>query len=593
MNLSTPKWDCLNESRDGLLFFSQRLDEMLFSYTIDLYRVPVLNTHLLLREYISVYRDRAINDKYLKQIYEELRDSLNSDVVISHYWGRDNIDRTLDAFKSIPGDARISFVEYLLHVTGETKYYEWCRDYAKMIVPQNEQKEKIEGLLRCLIPELIGHGYTPQFIYWYNKKMLLNSTDPSIDTFIDRFDRKPREYKVYIAAEKLIEKFKELISCRLQFSFDDDGNFQKFYKTRGRPKPQKDQVIFYFDGIKALDEQAASRKAFEKISLFLKFYSAVDNKPTPIFHETAMVIDSVNESTSYVSFGLTEYNVIQGMKLDEASDYTEQLISNLVSYARCSIDQLTKIIDLHNNSLRSPDYNGSFLNLWSALEVLSMETVGEDTLSQVSETLLPVLGLNYYQSVFDNLTKQLEGALSTEDYSSLLAKIEEGDTPRQKIATLIIHNKYDDLRAGLSGQLAQYPVIRFRLHTLHHFADNHKSLLSPCTRYIERVRWHLSRIYRTRNAIVHSGNTPSYIRNLGEHLHYYLDVLLFECFNRLCNGTQLCKIEIALFDAYLSFKSLRNRFSDKNEITFDDIAELVEPHHSKQVAFEYTCDCES
>ena len=88
MNLSTPKWDCLNESRDGLLFFSQRLDEMLFSYTIDLYRVPVLNTHLLLREYISVYRDRAINDKYLKQIYEELRDSLNSDVVISHYWGR-------------------------------------------------------------------------------------------------------------------------------------------------------------------------------------------------------------------------------------------------------------------------------------------------------------------------------------------------------------------------------------------------------------------------------------------------------------------------------------------------------------------------
>ena len=507
--------------------------------------------------------------------------------------GRENVDRTLDALKSIPGDARISFVEYLLRVIGETKYYEWCRDYVKKIVPQNEQKEKIENSLRCLIPELIGHGYTPQFIYWYNKKILLNSTDPSLDTFIDRFDRNPREYKVYIAAEKLIERFKELISCRLQFSFEDDGNFEKFYMTRGRTKLQKDQVIFYFDGFKALDEQAASRKAFEKISLFLKFYSAVDNKPTPIFHETAMVIDSVNESTSYVSFGLTEYNVIQGMKLDEASDYTEQLISNLVSHARCSLDQLTKVIDLHNNSLRSPDYNGGFLNLWSALEVLSMETVGEDKLSQVSETLLPVLGLNYYPSVFDDLTKQLEDALPAEDFSSLLAKIEEGDTPRQKIATLIMHNNYNDLRTNLSSQLAQYPVIRFRFHTLHNIAGNRKSLLSPCTRYIERVRWHLSRIYRARNAIVHSGKTPSYIRNLGEHLHYYLDVILFDCFNRLCNGTQLCKVEIALFDAYLSFNSLKNRLSDKDELTFDDIAKLVEPHNSKQAAFEYTCDCES
>lgn len=593
MNLSTPKWDCRSENRDGLLFFSQRLDEMLFDYTIDLYRVPVLNTHLLLREYISVYRDRTINNKYLDQIYEEIYDSLNNDVVISHYWGRDNINRALAAFKSIPGNARISFIEYLLHVIGETKYYEWCRDYVKMIVPQNEQKGKIEGSLRCLIPELIGHGYSPQFIFWYNKRNLLNSSSPSIVTFIDRFDRESREYKVYIAAERLIEEFKELISCRLQFSFDDDGNFKKFYMSQGRPKPQHNQVILYFDGIKALDEQAASRIAFDKINLFLKFYSAVDNKPTPLFHETAMVIDSANESTSYVSFGLTEYNVIQGMKLDEASDYTEQLISNLVSHARCSLDPLTKVVDLHNNSLRSPDYNGSFLNLWSALEVLSMETVGEDKLSQVSETLLPVLGLNYYPSVFDNLSRQLEGALSTEDYSSILAKIEEGDTPRQKIASLVLHNKYDDLRMSLSDQLAQYPVIRFRFHILHQASSNHKSLLSPCTRYVDRVRWHISRIYRTRNAIVHSGETPAYIRNLGEHLHYYLDILLFECFNRLCNGTQLCKVEIALFDAYLSFESLKNRFSDKNNITFDDITELVEPLYSKQAAFEYTCRCES
>ena len=32
---------------DGLLYFAQRLEEMLFSYTDELYSVPVLNTCLL------------------------------------------------------------------------------------------------------------------------------------------------------------------------------------------------------------------------------------------------------------------------------------------------------------------------------------------------------------------------------------------------------------------------------------------------------------------------------------------------------------------------------------------------------------------
>jgi len=42
------QWDNIDGRLDGLLYFSQRLDEMLFHYTVDLYKAPVLNTHLLL-----------------------------------------------------------------------------------------------------------------------------------------------------------------------------------------------------------------------------------------------------------------------------------------------------------------------------------------------------------------------------------------------------------------------------------------------------------------------------------------------------------------------------------------------------------------
>lgn len=39
---------------DGILYFAQRLEEMLFNYTIDLYRMPLLNTHGLADEYCDV-----------------------------------------------------------------------------------------------------------------------------------------------------------------------------------------------------------------------------------------------------------------------------------------------------------------------------------------------------------------------------------------------------------------------------------------------------------------------------------------------------------------------------------------------------------
>ena len=32
---------------DGILFFAQRLEEMLFDYSIDLYRMPLLNRRIL------------------------------------------------------------------------------------------------------------------------------------------------------------------------------------------------------------------------------------------------------------------------------------------------------------------------------------------------------------------------------------------------------------------------------------------------------------------------------------------------------------------------------------------------------------------
>lgn len=42
-------------SHDGMLFCAQRIEEMLMFFTSHLYKVPVLNTYLLICEYITTY----------------------------------------------------------------------------------------------------------------------------------------------------------------------------------------------------------------------------------------------------------------------------------------------------------------------------------------------------------------------------------------------------------------------------------------------------------------------------------------------------------------------------------------------------------
>ena len=68
---------------DGVLFFAQRLEEMLFDYSIDLYRMPLLNTHGLAEEYCDVAN--KVNSGEVKEyqrdiIFDELIESLKNDI---------------------------------------------------------------------------------------------------------------------------------------------------------------------------------------------------------------------------------------------------------------------------------------------------------------------------------------------------------------------------------------------------------------------------------------------------------------------------------------------------------------------------------
>ena len=70
-----------DDSLEMLLFFAQRMDELLFHHTLDSYRYPVMSIISLCEEYIITYDNSNISDVNLDFIMEEIKARLSEDTV--------------------------------------------------------------------------------------------------------------------------------------------------------------------------------------------------------------------------------------------------------------------------------------------------------------------------------------------------------------------------------------------------------------------------------------------------------------------------------------------------------------------------------
>jgi hypothetical protein len=69
-----------------------------------------------------------------------------------------------------------------------------------------------------------------------------------------------------------------------------------------------------------------------------------------------------------------------------------------------------------------------------------------------------------------------------------------------------------------------YPLLRYRISYFHDVVFNStKSALRLLNEHENRVSWHLQRLYRTRNIVIHGGNIYEAVDLLTENLHSYFD----------------------------------------------------------------------
>ena len=258
---NTVQWNN-NIEHDGILYFAQRVSEMLDYKTIDIYRAPLLNTARLIHEYVltskNLYRKSS-----LSYILQEVIDSYKHDIIIWSVLSEEKAGQLLTRLKA-KNQPDIEFINYLDEYIGKN-YFAWCVDFLKVILPQKKEKKKIEKALRCFLPELFFLGYSREELYTNVTNLFFSEqVEPisALETFFSRYNAKVKKYKVYIAVTKTFESFIQVLASSYNVCISSDAMAKKLLRRISDLQYKKANNLYFIllnEEVYALDAEVKSR----------------------------------------------------------------------------------------------------------------------------------------------------------------------------------------------------------------------------------------------------------------------------------------------------------------------------------------------
>lgn len=119
----------------------------------------------------------------------------------------------------------------------------------------------------------------------------------------------------------------------------------------------------------------------------------------------------------------------------------------------------------------------------------------------------------------------------------------------------------------LFGELGHFELLKYRTYCLFKTFDDPRNVYHVLAEHQKRVEWQLHQIYRARNSIVHSGQTPAFAPVLVVNAHDYFDQI-FDLSNELSSGMNGQKNYSSCFD-YAEWLFAQYQSDLKNTNAFD------------------------
>lgn len=527
------KWKITDEL-NGLLLFAQLIEEMLFNYTIDSYKVPALNTKSRCFEILSAISDikeERLQKGTLKPMLEELAWSLENDIVSQKMLGS-NFQNHVIYLKS--GKTNIYSLEtrinYILKLLGD-RYLDQIKEEIKEILQKPTKKKQIEILTRLFVTELINEGFSESEIYHESKCFFFNSSKiVSIDIINDyfkKFSPKNKKWEVIIKGETEFNLIKDFAKCNnIKISPKTPKLKKNIKKEKDFLNKTENEVYIIFNEIEAYDVHSAkiqANKILRTLSSLIEYHK---HKSKLSWDEKAIVYNKLNNHFSIVGSSVKAVYKRPDKKDGQIPDLIKDTVGIFSQSAlnEKSRHKLLRSIGLHSDAISANNEENQLLTFWASLESLIPSSRDRGKIEHFIEYLEPFLVSGYCKKHIYYLNKNL---IVYDGMNKIISTVEEGESNFDKLAAIItLKEKYEYKRDEIYSLIGNNVLLRNRVYSLMTKFCSSDSILKTIEEHKLRVIWHLQRIYRMRNLIIHSGSTLPYLGILVENLHAYTDQIL-------------------------------------------------------------------
>ncbi len=563
-------------SLDCMLFFAQRVDELLFHHTTDTYRFPARSLRGLAIEYCATFIDSQnglINQKNLPIIVEEFNDRLQADPLAKDILSKEFVQRFGKSFGSWDARKQFDNINYIGRKLSNNVYYNASVKKIQELVSENNQKKEIDTLATIWVRETIDGGYNENYIYRNLQKVFFTDEVVSIDslsTFFSAFDFESKAFDVYIGFSYDLTPikglFKKLVPVSGELFVLNPSEVQTGIKKR------KQKTILEFKGIKARDMFSAYEMAYEIVSHVIDSYTFFRHDGS-IIRTYGQVVCAGHTITRINQKQLLKHRVSPQSRLDSEKNADMLLSALFLNYS--NRNDLRRIVRIHNAALKSESINDSLLSLWSLVESLvdvdntlqkrSLDSKEADEAQRfksgnVIETLIPFLKSTYACKLIQTFIADIKH-WDEKFFSEHIATIEYGDNELEKAFAFLAFDSTQTNREELFARATLFPLLKYRVMILNEQLHSSKHFKACITEHERRIRWHIQRIYRARNYIIHDGVSNDELNNdLLINLHSYVDTAIskiVEMINASPYNDTVAeiitehKIEVAIFDDML------------------------------------------
>ena len=528
--------------RKNFILFIETLEEVLFYYSFESYKLPALNSHFLCLDMLQTKHNidtKSISEGNFIPLSEEFEDTLERDIVLKTYIPeidvllkrRNKLGAIVD-YRNSELKTKISkYTEaaaYICEISRSnniylTTIYDLLIDNIFAETSEYNNWNAIYLLTRTLATELVNGGYSAEYIteelknVFLDQEKVVQCEEQLLVDFFNRFTFERKSYQVVfgINAEtaRVLKYFKEI---NVKTPSND-------IKKKLNLKHRGDCIVEVV--VENVDKHQAANAAYGYINTIIGLHR-ISQHHKPIYIKPIAQVNEIDEefiviSTKIIKMGNNILLRANNENQIQSYFFDKQLLNKIDPP-----ETFFRAVSLHNNALDSKEPTNQLLDLWTAVETLiGFRSGDEDKINVVCDILTSILNRTYLYSHITQLHKDIM-AVCGKNGEDTLSSIAGEEQPVWKLAKILSVKDCQEDYDKLYHLCEEYPLLQYRME---YFSKkvfvNSESVYKELVRHKAKLRWHIMRIYRNRNMIVHNGEYMPYLNVILGNLHYYIDAM--------------------------------------------------------------------